>query len=144
VNQLRRVGQPACPEVHGREVCAALQGLRVIGTEDPRVALTSLLVERQRGGHLPGREVRGGKDAPGDDRVHVIGAEDPLPVCEDSFELGDGVLDAAAGQIGVGELLARGHRVRMPRSLDPLVVGQRAPLQRDRVVGPSRGTQRGG
>ncbi len=32
----------------------------------------------------------------------------------------------------------------MPRSLDPLVVGQRAPLQRDRVVGPSRGTQRGG
>jgi hypothetical protein len=32
----------------------------------------------------------------------VIGAKDALPVCEDPFELGDGVLDAAAGQIGVG------------------------------------------
>jgi hypothetical protein len=98
----------------------------------------------QRGGHFPGREVRGGKDSLGHDRVHVIGAENPFPVAQDPLELGDRVLDAAAGEIGIGQLLARGHGVGMPRSLDPFVVGQRAPIQRDGVVGPSRGAQRGG
>jgi hypothetical protein len=63
----------------------------------------------------------------------MAGPQDLLLPGEGALEDGDGLVAEPGAEVGLGELRARGQGVRVPGSLDPLAVGQRAFGQPDGI-----------
>jgi hypothetical protein len=67
--------------------------------------------------------VGGAEAGAGRDRLEMIRPQDALPVGENPLVLGNGVLDLATGQVGVGQLLPGGDGIRILGALGVLAVG---------------------
>jgi hypothetical protein len=94
----------------------------VIGTQNLFVTRTGLLIELQCGAHPAGRMIRRAETTAGGDRVQMVGAKHVLPVGQNPLVKGNGLLDLAFRQAGGGQLLASGHSVGMPWSLNAFPV----------------------
>src|SRR5215469_2883171 len=77
------------------------------------------------------------------DRVQVMRPENALSVGHYSLVDRDCLFCPAAGQVGVGQAVTRGDRLRVPVSHGALSVGKRAPVQVDGVGVLARSQVRG-